>query len=1078
MADDAVSADSVALDQAIVEFLRAEAAGRAGNAQQWLERYPACAAGLAEFFNDRQCVDGLMTPARVVLRDPDAVPGLAVNDRAHDSTKRSGADTVDVGAKTRVTPDTTPLGQRAPGPDGLQTARSHSRQTALLQSTARYRPISFHARGGMGEVWLAEDVCVGRKVALKTLRPERYSQEARFVIEAQITGQLEHPNIVPLHGLGTDDAGRPFYVMKFIKGRKLSDAIAEFHAHKSSDDWSDELEFRRLLETFVSICNVIAYAHSKGVLHRDIKPDNVMLGAYGETLVVDWGLAKVIGQPEEVCHSYVRLSGGDSSATQNGAIIGTPLYMSPEGAAGRPEALDQANDVYLLGATLYEILTSKPPRQGSSSWELLHRARNTSPATPRKLDQRIPRPLEAVCMKGMAFEKEDRYETPTAMAEEIERYLAGAPTLAYREPIVARVGRWIRRHRRRIVRGLALLGVVLLCGLAVQSYRQAAALFAREQAREDLAEFYRLAEEAQYFAANTDAISERVPYYDSGRALSVGDQALAIAAAWGDQAQELPISEERTALLGAQYALLLRLAQINLQSDHDGANPHAAETMLDRAKAMHKPSRQYHRLRNRSLTLLGAHHAAEQEEDLATRSDTPVLAEDHFLQGELFRLEDAGSGAQTIERGDVQPSRDHLVRAIEEYRHALRLDPRHYWARFQFGRCLLALGRGPEAVEALSGCIAVRPDSPWAYTARGLANALSSRPDEALVDLDRAVLLDPDFQPARLNRGIVYWLQDNTDAARADFTAVLETPTARPLAEAALYRGQLLLKLEQDAQAAADFTTVLAARPDFRLAFWFRAKAQFRLGDFENGLADLKQFAELDKRQSTLGPADEFLVLGKNLRNMAQELEGKTRQQLLLAAAAQLQSALAAGSPTAEMWRQLGTVHELTAKSDDAIACYSKGLGSFADHVPLRVMRGWAYVGMKQYDSARDDFAEAVRLAPNDPEAHAGLGYALAELGRLDDARQEASAALLFGAQNQLVLHNVACIHGRLSETESERRIEHENLALEALTRASLLSRQNPIGPEADERALIRGEKSFPASLWARPELQRLLIDQ
>ena len=199
------------------------------------------------------------------------------------------------------------------------------------------------------------------------------------MIEAQITGQLEHPSIVPLHDLGIDDTGQPFYVMKFIHGRRLSEVIAEFQARKSSIDWSSDLEFRKLLETLVQVCNVVAYAHNKKVLHRDIKPDNVMLGPYGETLVVDWGLAKVIGQPDETCESGVHLSSSGSTATQDGAVVGSPFYMSPEGAEGRPAAVDKSSDVYLLGATLYQILTGQPPRQGSSNWELIDLAIHSRP---------------------------------------------------------------------------------------------------------------------------------------------------------------------------------------------------------------------------------------------------------------------------------------------------------------------------------------------------------------------------------------------------------------------------------------------------------------------------------------------------------------------------------------------------------------------------------------------------------------------------------------------------------------------------------------------------------------------------
>ncbi len=896
-------------------------------------------------------------------------------------------------------------------------------------------------------------------------------------MEAQITGQLEHPSIVPLHDLGMDANGRPFYVMKFIQGRRLTEVILDYHSIKTTADWPSDLAFRRLLEAFVSICNVIAYAHSKGVLHRDIKPDNVMLGPYGEVVVLDWGLAKVIGQAEQPGDKMVQVSSGSVAATRDGAVVGTPSYLSPEGAGGRLEEIDQSSDVYLLGGTLYAILTSRPPRQWSSSQELIDLALHGRPTRPRRLEPRIPRALEAICMKSIAFQKQERYATPTALAEDVQRFLAGGSTLAYPEPLWMRMGRWMRRHRRGIVRGMTVLAVLLLAAVAIRNDRAARLLAERERARGQLSEFHRLANEAQFFAANSDPISEQVPYYHPDRAKMVGQKALKIAAPWGDKAERLALPEQRADLLRTHYAILLMMARTDLEGDARSANPRQALARLDRAKEILPLSRGYHRLRSRCLTLLGEQQSARREEELAEH--TRAMAEDYFLQGELLRLKDLGASARMIVDENPPHTRDHLVQAVEEYQKALQSDPRHYWARFQLGRCRLALGRGPEAVEALSACIALRPQVPWAYSARGLASALSNRPTEVLDDLNRAIELDPSFQPARLHRAMAHWLRGDHAAAVADFSAVLAAPADQQLVEAAFYRGQILFGQQKDAQALADFSKVLYQRPGFRPAYWFRAKTHFRLGSYESGLADLKTSVSLGQQQTTSNhPSLQHLVLGKTLRKMAQELEGETRKQLLLAAASQLQSAIAAGTPTAEMLQHLGAVGELLGATREAIASYTRGLELAADDVLLRNMRGWAYANEQQYDSASADFVEVLRLAPNNPDAHAGLGFALARLGRDVEARREASAALLSGADNHIVLHNVACIYGRLSETEPERRLEHENLALAALNRAVSISSRNSIGPDADEVTLIRTEKSFPASLQSRPEFQELLKRQ
>ena len=190
-------------------------------------------------------------------------------------------------------------------PSEAQAADPDARGTVTYSATDleqvgsnRYKTLRFLARGGMGEVWLAEDRDLRREVALKRLKKKGVDQHDRFLAEAQITGQLEHPAIVPVHDLGIDQDGEIFYVMKLVQGRTLEDEIDEYHGASSSSYAERTVQWRSLLENFVHLCEAIAYAHNRGVIHRDIKPDNVMVGAYGETLVLDWGLAKVLAQPE------------------------------------------------------------------------------------------------------------------------------------------------------------------------------------------------------------------------------------------------------------------------------------------------------------------------------------------------------------------------------------------------------------------------------------------------------------------------------------------------------------------------------------------------------------------------------------------------------------------------------------------------------------------------------------------------------------------------------------------------------------------------------------------------------------
>jgi len=1027
------------LDNAIAEYLRAEAAGEAGDRQQWLERYPECATSLQEFFDDREQFGRAIMPLRL------EVPARAENGRArtaHDSSDlNADSDTIDL----------------RPEPPKL--------------SSDRYRPVRYHAGGGMGEIWLAQDEKIGRQVALKKLKTGRDTENLRFFVEAQITGQLEHPNIVPLHDLGFDDHGCPYYVMKFIRGRRLREAITQFHTRDIAGDWSEDVEFRRLLEVLVSVCNVVAFAHSKGVLHRDIKPDNVMLGAFGETLVVDWGLAKVIGQAEAPRASGVYLSTSGSTATQDGAIVGSPYYMSPEGAEGHSEAVDQTSDVYLLGATLYEVLTDRPPRHGSSNWELIDQARHSRPITPRTVNHRIPPAIEAICLKAMSFRKQDRYASPLEMAADIERYLAGAPVSAYREPLSTRTWRWMRHHRRGIARAAAAICFFLLSYAAVDSYREAGRLTAREQARGELAEFERLADEAQYFAANSDAIGERVPYYDSLRADLAGRAALAIAEPWGNQAQSLQLVEERDRVREIRRALLVTMAQSRLSGETTAVDPRRALELLQLAQRDGDETSSMLQLGSMAHRLLGNLQAAKHAEQRANQMRSPPSAQELFRQGELLRLQDVGTVAGQDESDPAK--REHLLQAIEKYRQATELDPQNFWARYQLGRSLLALGRLPEAIEVLSACIAVRPEAPWSYSSRGMAYALANQREEALADLNRAMALAPEFAPAKLNRGFVNaWLFDDHEAALADFAALMNAPDDKRLIEAAFYRGQIQLKRGRLQEAIADFDTVISAQPKFRPAYWERARAKCQLGQITEGTSDVERYLEIGSANRQLDAAAEWRYqFGTSLRQLGQQLQGDASLRVLSKAATELKASLSSGVPNQEEWEQYGAVQELLNETPAAIAAYSQGLEIAPNETGLLNLRGWAYVKQNKLESAQEDFTKSIEIDPRNAEAYTGRGFVQAQLGQPSEANADAAYASLIGADNPLALHNLACIYGRLSEIE--RRQANEDLALAALSRAISLSKRNQVTP--DERSLMQAETSFPESLRSRLEFQALL---
>jgi serine/threonine-protein kinase len=363
-------------------------------------------------------------------------------------------------------------------------------------SGLRFRILRPHREGGLGQVYVARDEELRREVALKEIKGERADDaesRARFLLEAEVTGGLEHPGIVPVYGLGTYADGRPFYAMRFIRGDSLHDAIKQFHGPNAKRAAAGErsVAMRKLLGRFLDVCNAMEYAHSRGVLHRDLKPGNIMLGPYGETLVVDWGLAKPLGTADPAGRSpegaLRPAAASDVTPTQAGRAVGTLEYMAPEQAAGRLDQLGPASDVYSLGAILYRLLTGRAPFGGADAGEVLRQVERGDFPRPREIEPGAPAALEAVCLKAMALKPEDRYASPRALADDIEHYLADEPVTAYRAPLSERVGRWNRRHKTLVGSAAATVICVFLIGtvaswLVIESRSKTVAL-AAENAR-------------------------------------------------------------------------------------------------------------------------------------------------------------------------------------------------------------------------------------------------------------------------------------------------------------------------------------------------------------------------------------------------------------------------------------------------------------------------------------------------------------------------------------------------------------------------------------------------------------------
>lgn len=368
------------------------------------------------------------------------------------------------------------------GAGGWRTEASASVVPAVGEHPGRYEELRVFGAGGMGQILLVHDTHLGRDVALKTLLPDKFGIAtrggaptaqlltvpiiARFLQEARITGQLEHPSIVPVYELGYRADGTLYYTMKFVRGRTLADALEE------AKTLADRLA---LLNHFLDICFAIAYAHSRGVIHRDIKPLNIMIGEFGETVMLDWGIAKLRGQEDihakGLSEGVRALRLGDAEATaktMHGQTIGSPFYMPPEQAAGHTNEIDERSDVYSLGSVLYHILAGTPPYWGNTARQFLEKVAEFPPKPVRELCPEAPPELVAVCERAMARESAGRYQNAKELAGEIQRFIAGGLVGAYQYSFGDLLKRFVKRHAKMIATIAAAL--VALFAVGVYSY--------------------------------------------------------------------------------------------------------------------------------------------------------------------------------------------------------------------------------------------------------------------------------------------------------------------------------------------------------------------------------------------------------------------------------------------------------------------------------------------------------------------------------------------------------------------------------------------------------------------------------
>jgi WD40 repeat protein len=396
------------------------------------------------------------------------------------------------------------LGDPAEGglPGRAAEALADESQTRISeQQPGRYTLQRTHARGGQARILLAFDEHVGREVAIKEFSLEAGDEEGsapgsqggssrqlsspgelRFLREARVTAQLEHPNIVPVHEVGRKQDGTLYYTMRFVRGQTLARKLKECKGLT---------ERLKLLGAFWDVCNAVAFAHNHGVIHRDLKPENIMVGEFGETVLLDWGVAKVRGKRDirarDIQRELALLADSGPGRTAAGTTIGTPAYMSPEQARGQIEAIDERSDVWGLGAVLYELLTGRPPFKAKTAMETILMVGEAALEPARRLAPEAPAELAAVAEKALQRDPSHRYQSAKEMAEEIGAYMTGGRVRAHAYGSWELLRRFAARHKAAVGAGAVLLVVVLgaLVSVSLALRAEHEALGRAERARSD-----------------------------------------------------------------------------------------------------------------------------------------------------------------------------------------------------------------------------------------------------------------------------------------------------------------------------------------------------------------------------------------------------------------------------------------------------------------------------------------------------------------------------------------------------------------------------------------------------------------
>ncbi|MDP7035656.1 MAG: tetratricopeptide repeat protein [Planctomycetota bacterium] len=879
----------------------------------------------------------------------------------------------------------------------------------------RYRDVETIGQGGMGTILKATDPDLERVVAIKVLSQKNASRDdrTRFLNESRITSQLDHTNILPVHEVGLTPDGELYLSMKLVRGQSIDEILDGYR--ELADHQEMAYEGVGLLKYFLKVCDAIAFAHSRRIMHRDLKPANVMVGSFGEVLVMDWGLAKEFEMKSagEGLERFVHESQFDlvdsemnretAGLTMDGAILGTPAYMSPEQARGDLEAMDARTDIYALGAMLYEILTLKPPHQGKSAPQLFSRIIRGEFLAPseRAPEAKVPAELEAVVMKAMALHRGDRYQKVEELQEEIEAFRGGRTLQAVRYRLDQRIWKWVLRHRTLSASVAALVVVTtLLVGYFLQREQRQAEANELQARQERVAKRDAALGEANQELASVDVeglLEERSPvdpasgreYRESPSDRARRSQALeAHMVAAGALERALAIDSENENIRSRRREVGERIGRLALGGRDFQLARHAFGQLANYGVLATEVTRLRSRVdaRERALQEWRKRRLEAILKDLraglsrAGRDPSLPLMEDYVIEAAGYR--DLQTVAILSGEGGLKP----LVGK------GSRGGRRVVWSRedrdvAKFVCRVLGRLDLEEAIEPLGRWLSVLWD-----------HELCSEAGLALCNT-RRVKAQPYLVQARRRLGAN---SSSWKLIRRYFNRIPEVGVESKLDEAGGYleRGYNR-QLKGDLEGAIkDYTEAVRLDPRFSKAYNNRGRVYSMLNQLDRAMDDFNRAIQWDSK----------LAIAYSNRGVLYARRGNHVLSIK-----DLTRSIEIDPEYVGAYVNRGTSLVRSHRIKEALVDFSRAIELQPEYVLAYMNRAQCYRTMKRFSDAIQDFDMAIRFDPKNREAYTQRGDVYCDQGRYDQALEDYSRAIELDPRFYLAYYHRALALMRLN---------------------------------------------------------------